>query len=192
MIRMHYTSRGKSRTSSTTAPRTSTSMTLVGDSTEWQEQARCRSTDPEIFHPSGRGSSSSPAKRICKGCPVIEACLQYALDNDERHGVWGGLDQRQRKALKAQPPKLTARERAAKIVEAGEKECPRCQVVKPLSEYARNSTRLDGRTSTCKKCRYDLVIRARVLRRHGLPATRAEHARNLPVRQDIRLVSSAA
>lgn len=192
MLRVHGRSRYGSRVASTTVPRNSSiSLAQLGKSPEWQAQGRCRGIDPktgktydpEIFHPSGRGSSGGPAKKICKGCPVIEACLQHALDNDEKHGIWGGLDGRQRKALKEEPVKLTLRERAQKVIEAGEKECPRCQVTKPLGDYARNKVCLDGRSSTCKKCRYELELRARDLKRHGWPVTRAEHAHRLPVRQ---------
>ena len=55
----------------------------------WQERARCREHDPEIFFPE-KGGSSREAKRICAECPVRIECLNYALRRDERYGVWGG------------------------------------------------------------------------------------------------------
>jgi hypothetical protein len=63
----------------------------------WQQRAACRETDPEDFFPL-KGESVEPAKQVCWGmCPVREECLDFALDNDERHGVWGGLSERERR-----------------------------------------------------------------------------------------------
>ncbi|MGV0801306.1 WhiB family transcriptional regulator, partial [Mycolicibacterium elephantis] len=55
----------------------------------WQERALCAQTDPEAFFPE-KGGSTREAKRICQGCEVKDACLEYALANDERFGIWGG------------------------------------------------------------------------------------------------------
>jgi DNA-binding CsgD family transcriptional regulator len=65
----------------------------------WREWASCRETDPEIFHPE-KGKSAQPAKQICANCPVQFDCLEYALDNDMRFGVWGGLSDRERRGLR--------------------------------------------------------------------------------------------
>jgi WhiB family transcriptional regulator, redox-sensing transcriptional regulator len=65
----------------------------------WQERARCREHDPEIFFPE-KGGSSREAKRICADCPVRIECLNYALRRDERYGVWGGMSERERRRLK--------------------------------------------------------------------------------------------
>ena len=65
----------------------------------WQERALCAQTDPEVFHPE-KGGSTREAKRVCMACPVRAECLRYALDNDERFGVWGGLSERERRRLK--------------------------------------------------------------------------------------------
>jgi WhiB family transcriptional regulator, redox-sensing transcriptional regulator len=65
----------------------------------WYERAVCPQTDPEAFYPK-KGGSTREAKRICRGCPVIDQCLQWALDNDERFGIWGGLSERERRRLK--------------------------------------------------------------------------------------------
>jgi WhiB family transcriptional regulator, redox-sensing transcriptional regulator len=65
----------------------------------WQERARCREFDPEIFFPE-KGGSSREAKRICAECEVRIQCLNYALRRDERYGVWGGMSERERRRLK--------------------------------------------------------------------------------------------
>jgi WhiB family redox-sensing transcriptional regulator len=65
----------------------------------WQEKALCAQTDPEAFFPE-KGGSTREAKRICQGCEVRDACLDYALANDERFGIWGGLSERERRRLK--------------------------------------------------------------------------------------------
>lgn len=65
----------------------------------WAEQARCLHADPEIFFPE-KGGSTREAKRLCAECDVRAECLEYALDNDERFGVWGGLSERERRKLR--------------------------------------------------------------------------------------------
>jgi len=65
----------------------------------WQERALCAQTDPEAFFPE-KGGSTREAKRVCTGCEVRVECLEYALDNDERFGIWGGLSERERRKLK--------------------------------------------------------------------------------------------
>jgi len=65
----------------------------------WQEQALCAQTDPEAFFPE-KGGSTREAKRICVGCDVKGECLEYALGQDERFGIWGGLSERERRRLK--------------------------------------------------------------------------------------------
>jgi WhiB family redox-sensing transcriptional regulator len=66
---------------------------------QWQERALCAQTDPEAFFPE-KGGSTREAKRICLGCEVRDACLEYALAHDERFGIWGGLSERERRRLK--------------------------------------------------------------------------------------------
>jgi WhiB family transcriptional regulator, redox-sensing transcriptional regulator len=66
---------------------------------QWQERALCAQTDPEAFFPE-KGGSTREAKRICQGCEVRDACLEYALAHDERFGIWGGLSERERRRLK--------------------------------------------------------------------------------------------
>lgn len=66
----------------------------------WQERALCRQTDPEAFFPE-KGGSTREAKRVCLSCDVRGECLEYALQNDERHGIWGGLSERERRKIKS-------------------------------------------------------------------------------------------
>lgn len=66
---------------------------------EWHDQALCAQTDPEAFFPE-KGGSTREAKRICQACGVRDECLEYALVNDERFGIWGGLSERERRRLK--------------------------------------------------------------------------------------------
>ena len=65
----------------------------------WQTDALCAQTDPEAFFPE-KGGSTRDAKRICASCDVRDRCLEYALRNDERFGIWGGLSERERRRLK--------------------------------------------------------------------------------------------
>lgn len=65
----------------------------------WQADALCAQTDPEAFFPE-KGGSTREAKRICESCEVRAECLEYALENDERFGIWGGLSERERRRLR--------------------------------------------------------------------------------------------
>lgn len=65
----------------------------------WRDNALCAQTDPEAFYPD-KGGSTREAKKICLGCEVRHECLQWALDRDERFGIWGGLSERERRRLK--------------------------------------------------------------------------------------------
>lgn len=70
-----------------------------GDPLAWQQDGLCAQTDPEAFFPE-KGGSTRDAKKVCTTCDVKDRCLQYALDNDERFGIWGGLSERERRKLK--------------------------------------------------------------------------------------------
>lgn len=72
---------------------------LHGGALEWQDSALCAETDPEAFFPE-KGSSTRQAKGICTLCPVEEACLEYALANGIRFGVWGGKSEKERRKLR--------------------------------------------------------------------------------------------
>ncbi len=70
-----------------------------GEEQDWQERALCAQTDPEAFFPE-KGGSTREAKKVCLSCDVRGECLEYALANDERFGIWGGLSERERRKLK--------------------------------------------------------------------------------------------
>ena len=72
----------------------------LGDRT-WQGQANCLGVDPDMFFPE-RGASTREAKGVCRGCVVREACLEYALVNGEKFGIWGGLSERERRRIRRQ------------------------------------------------------------------------------------------
>jgi WhiB family transcriptional regulator, redox-sensing transcriptional regulator len=65
----------------------------------WQRSANCLGVDPDLFFPE-RGGSTREAKEVCRGCVVREECLQYALENGEKFGIWGGLSERERRRLR--------------------------------------------------------------------------------------------
>jgi WhiB family redox-sensing transcriptional regulator len=65
----------------------------------WQERALCAQTDPEAFFPE-KGGSTREAKAVCASCEVRAQCLEYALENDERFGIWGGMSERERRRYK--------------------------------------------------------------------------------------------
>lgn len=73
----------------------------VNDDAAWEVLALCAQTDPEAFFPE-KGEKGQNGKDICARCEVTAACLQYALDNDERFGIYGGLSPQERKTLKRQ------------------------------------------------------------------------------------------
>jgi WhiB family transcriptional regulator, redox-sensing transcriptional regulator len=65
---------------------------------EWMSRGTCAQTDPDAFFPE-KGGSTREAKKVCRSCPVRRECLEYALENDERFGIWGGVSERARRAV---------------------------------------------------------------------------------------------
>ena len=83
----------------------------------WRELAACRGADLNLFFPE-RGESAEAARRVCAACPVREPCLDYAITNRITHGIWGGLSERERRALQSRWLRTTRRERDAAIAAA--------------------------------------------------------------------------
>ena len=83
---------------------------------DWRHLAACRGKDPELWFPIGETgpavAQAEEAKAVCAGCPVVEQCLTWALDNDVQ-GIWGGLDEKERRALKRRAARQRARIEAA-------------------------------------------------------------------------------
>jgi WhiB family redox-sensing transcriptional regulator len=65
----------------------------------WFEHAACTTSDPDAWYPS-KGAAWKAAKRICEWCPVRAPCLKYALDTNQKDGIWGGLSVNERRKLK--------------------------------------------------------------------------------------------
>ena len=64
----------------------------------WHQHGACRGADPNLFFPE-RGESVKEAKAVCARCPVRAECLDYAMENHEVVGIWGGLSARERRQL---------------------------------------------------------------------------------------------
>jgi WhiB family redox-sensing transcriptional regulator len=79
---------------------------------DWLRRAACRGEDPSSFFAPAyfekRGEKlarEAVAKRLCAVCPVADPCLAYALETREAHGVWGGLNETERRALLRRRPR---------------------------------------------------------------------------------------
>ena len=71
---------------------------------DWRNEAVCRDEDPELFFPVGNSGPSlsqiAKAKLVCNRCPVTSTCLKWALETGQDAGVWGGMSEEERRALK--------------------------------------------------------------------------------------------
>ncbi len=67
----------------------------------WQNYANCLGVDPDLFFPE-RGASTREAKEVCRGCVVQDECLEFALSNGEKFGIWGGKSERERRRVRRQ------------------------------------------------------------------------------------------
>ncbi|KNE80430.1 MULTISPECIES: WhiB family transcriptional regulator [Streptomyces] len=84
---------------------------------DWRLNAACRDTDPDLFFPVG---SSGPAlrqeqaaKAVCESCPVIDACLDWALETGQTSGVWGGTSEDERRPMHRRRERERRRARTA-------------------------------------------------------------------------------
>ena len=84
---------------------------------EWLVSARCIEEEPDLFFPVGSAGPASEqterAKAICRQCPVIDTCLEWALATAQDAGVWGGLSEGERREIRR------SRRRAASLVAVG-------------------------------------------------------------------------
>ncbi|RYV52710.1 WhiB family transcriptional regulator [Pengzhenrongella frigida] len=80
---------------------------------DWRHRAACLDEDPELFFPIGNTGPAlhqiEQAKAVCHRCTVVETCLKWALESGQDAGVWGGLSEDERRALR----RRTARQRRA-------------------------------------------------------------------------------
>jgi WhiB family redox-sensing transcriptional regulator len=80
---------------------------------DWRHKAACLDEDPELFFPIGNTGPAllqiEEAKQVCRRCEVIDTCLKWAIESGQDAGVWGGMSEDERRALK----RRTARARRA-------------------------------------------------------------------------------
>lgn len=82
---------------------TTTTRRHTTDAAQWRTHAACQTADPDLFFPTGDLAAAriaaEHAKRICRACPVTQQCLAWALKTRQDAGVWGGMDERERRNL---------------------------------------------------------------------------------------------
>ena len=75
---------------------------------DWRDLASCRDEDPELFFPVGSGPAAlrqaERARAVCKRCPVVDACVRWAITTGQDAGVWGGLTAEERRAIRRRTP----------------------------------------------------------------------------------------
>ena len=80
---------------------------------DWRHRAACRDEDPELFFPVGTSGpvllQITEAKAVCRRCPVSAECLNWALASGQDAGVWGGMSEDERRALKRRNARTGAR-----------------------------------------------------------------------------------
>jgi WhiB family redox-sensing transcriptional regulator len=86
---------------------------------DWVHRARCKDEDPELFFPVGTTGPAAgqlnAAKAICSQCPVRAECLEWAMATGQDAGVWGGLSEDERRALR----RARRRSDASRLVATG-------------------------------------------------------------------------
>ena len=83
---------------------------------DWAAQASCRASQPDKLFV--RGAEQNKAKQVCGACPVRTECLAEALDNQIEWGVWGGMTERERRALLRKRPNVTSWRRLLETAKA--------------------------------------------------------------------------
>jgi WhiB family transcriptional regulator, redox-sensing transcriptional regulator len=85
---------------------------------DWRSESACLAADPDLFFPVSATAASAPqvarAKAVCARCPVCTQCLNFALDNPDMQGIWGGhTDDERRKVRRSRARSLRRRGAAA-------------------------------------------------------------------------------
>lgn len=118
---------------------------------DWFDERNCRDVDTRLFFPmQGENHLSAAAKAVCAGCTVREQCLQFALDNEERFGIWGGTSEKQRRRM-----------RRDRRVAAG-------VAVRPVNPTHGVTATYNG-GCRCEPCRLAYRVHQRERRRNGPP-----------------------
>jgi len=80
------------------------SRTIDWDSDNWRDVAACRDTDPDLFFPVGTTGPAleqiAAAQAVCRQCPALEPCLEFALATNQESGVWGATSEEERRKLR--------------------------------------------------------------------------------------------
>jgi WhiB family redox-sensing transcriptional regulator len=95
---------------------------------DWRNRAACRDEDPELHFPVGTSGPAllqiAEAKTVCRRCPVVSRCLSYALETNQPFGVWGGMSEGEREALKRRNARTRQRAAAAELAAPAERPVP--------------------------------------------------------------------
>lgn len=95
-----------------TRPAPSNRLLLALAQPPWISDANCRGLDAALFHPErAHQKDASDAKKVCAGCTVRAQCLQFALETNQEHGIWGGMSERERRRIRYQLPRIVRCER---------------------------------------------------------------------------------
>jgi hypothetical protein len=115
---------------------------------DWRADAACQGEDPNLFHPkSMQDENAWKARRICRGCPVAEACLRDAIETKDRFAIRAGLSPKQRTNLKAgRKPQRNRKPRTAPG-NASKTHCIRGHEFTPENTYVHNGRR------ACRECK---------------------------------------
>ena len=93
---------------------------VIPTSTDWQDLGACRDSDPTLFFPVGTTGPAivqiESAKQVCMDCEVRQPCLEFALTTNQDSGIWGGLSEEERRAIRR---RRAAEARAARQLAAG-------------------------------------------------------------------------
>lgn len=80
---------------------------------DWRKRGKCKNEDPELFFPVGTSGPAllqiAEAKTVCRRCPVVTECLTWALESGQDAGVWGGMSEDERRALRRRNARTRAR-----------------------------------------------------------------------------------
>ncbi|MGW1976505.1 WhiB family transcriptional regulator [Streptomyces sp. NPDC001889] len=80
---------------------------------DWRHHAVCREEEPDLFFPIGTTGPAvlqvEEAKAVCNRCPVRDRCRDWAFESGQDHGVWGGLGEEERRAMKRREARKRAR-----------------------------------------------------------------------------------
>jgi WhiB family redox-sensing transcriptional regulator len=105
--------------------------------TDWTTRGACRASDPDALFV--QGAEQNRAKQVCRGCTVRTECLADALDNRVEFGVWGGMTERERRALLRRRPNVTSWRRLLAAAQAEWEKSGQAEWAKPNAEWAKSN-----------------------------------------------------